>query len=58
MTCYKDITFCKSDCAHYVCFRFYGPEQHQAAISWCDGDSNASVAMADFSEECEDYQNE
>lgn len=54
MMCYKDRTFCESDCTTSTCLRFFGEKQKAGAKAWM-GD-NAPVAYNDFSKNCDDYQ--
>lgn len=53
--CWKDRTFCSSDCVRKDCFRYFGPEQKEQAEKWW-GDSNAPVAFSDFTDTCGLYQ--
>lgn len=55
MICYKDKTFCNSDCINTSCHRFFGAEQSKAANAWW-GSDNAPVSMQDFSPACDDYE--
>lgn len=55
MICYKDRTFCASDCTNSACFRHYGDEEKRGAILWW-GSEGAPIAFADFSDRCSDYQ--
>lgn len=34
MICFRDQTFCASDCQNTECFRHYGPEEKAAAEGW------------------------
>lgn len=57
MPCYKDQTFCNSDCKNKECFRFYGPEQMMGARFWWSHDpDHAPIAFSDFSAKCEGYK--
>lgn len=59
MMCFKDRTFCSSDCIRKDCFRYFGEEQRKGARAWWSHDpDNAPVAFSDFSKRCEDYKNE
>ena len=54
--CYKDRTFCKSDCTVKECFRYFGKVQQEGAREWWGHDpDNAPIAMSDFSSACEAY---
>lgn len=56
MICYKDMTFCKSDCLNTKCFRYFGSKQAKGAREWWSHDpDNAPVAFSDFSSRCEGY---
>ena len=59
MLCYKDMTFCSSDCTNKECYRYFGEEQRQGAKKWWSHDpDNAPVAICNFSFDCEGYKNE
>lgn len=49
--CYKDQTFCKSDCVQTICFRYYDDEVAEEAKSF-----GLPVAMSDFSSRCPKYK--
>jgi hypothetical protein len=54
--CYKDQTFCSSDCKNDKCFRNYTDVIHEAARKWWSHDpDNAPVAFSDFSKTCPEY---
>ena len=56
MLCYKDKTFCKSDCVNAECHRYLSEEIRQGARRWWNHDpDNAPIAMANFSSNCEAY---
>lgn len=56
MMCYKDRTFCNSDCIRDDCYRFYNKEVVEGARKWWSHDpDNAPIALSDFSKRCEDY---
>lgn len=52
MICYRDRTFCNSDCTNEECQRNYTKERHEQNINGV----NLPVAMADFSKNCDRYQ--
>ena len=57
MICYKDMTFCLSDCTNDECFRNYGPQQQAEAKQWWgDMEGEPPIAMSDFSVGCEWYK--
>lgn len=53
MICFKDKTFCKSDCTNSSCTRFIYPELFKEAE-----DSGFDVSCSDFSNNCKDYKKE
>lgn len=55
MICYKDMTFCKSDCINTNCFRNWTEEKNKDAKKWW-GSDGAPVAFSDFSKNCEGYK--
>jgi hypothetical protein len=54
MLCFRDKTFCSSDCERVMCHRHFGPADQAAADRWWNG-PGAPVAFADFSGRCSDY---
>ena len=55
--CYKDMTFCWSDCTNTTCLRHFGDAEREGSRKWWDHDpDNAPVAMSDYSEVCEAYK--
>ena len=54
MLCFKDMTFCSSDCTNEECGRHYGAEDRVAAEKWWGG-PGAPVAFTDFSKHCDEY---
>lgn len=55
MICFRDKTFCGSDCTNKSCHRFFGDDQKAAARAWW-GSDEAPVAFTDFSPTCPDYE--
>ena len=54
--CYKDMTFCSSDCIRVSCHRHFGDEQRTGAKEWWSGlEGNAPIAFSDFSNNCDSY---
>ena len=54
--CYKDMTFCGSDCVNTRCLRNFSPEQQANAIKWW-GDATAPVAFSNgFKDGCKEYK--
>ena len=53
MICYRDMTFCSTDCANLECPRNFTEEEEALATLW--GGINAPVAFSDFSESCGKY---
>lgn len=57
MLCYRDMTFCDSNCTNTACRRHFGPVQAEGARRWWSRDpENAPVAFSDFSDACPDYR--
>ncbi|MCC6720539.1 MAG: hypothetical protein IT555_21915 [Acetobacteraceae bacterium] len=54
MICFRDMTFCNSDCTRAACRRHFGADDQAAAEKWW-GKPGAPVAFSDFSEDCPDY---
>jgi hypothetical protein len=54
MICFRDRTFCQSDCTNTGCFRHFGPDDREDAIRWW-GSDEAPIAFSDFSGSCEAY---
>lgn len=48
--CYKDQTFCNSDCRNMECFRYYDEGVRQDAE-----DFGLPVALSDYSKSCDHY---
>jgi hypothetical protein len=55
MLCFRDMTFCGSDCANTECRRHFGEEEKDAAHIWW-GSDGAPVAFSDFSDTCPGYR--
>lgn len=51
--CYKDQTYCLSDCTNRNCHRFVTEEIREQAIAL-----GLPMAYADFSKNCEEYTND
>lgn len=45
--CYRDMTFCSSNCVNTQCPRHFGPQEQEAADKWW-GVPGAPVAFSDF----------
>ena len=54
MVCFRDMTFCSSDCINEACHRHYGDKISKAARVWW-GKDDAPIAMSDYSGDCDDY---
>jgi hypothetical protein len=50
MLCYKDRTFCKSDCKNSECFRYY-----DEGVAKDASDFGLPVAVSDYSKSCQYY---
>ena len=53
MICYRDQSYCASDCINVECFRYLSDEVYQRA-----NEVRLPIATADFSEECKGYMKE
>ncbi len=51
MLCYRDMTFCASDCTNAECSRFVSP-RIEAEVARLD----MAMAMSDFSKSCDEYK--
>ena len=51
MICYRDMTFCASDCVNKACHRFVSAEIESRAKSL-----DLPIARSDFSNDCTKYQ--
>jgi len=51
MICYKDRTFCSSDCTNTSCWRYLSPQGEIRANKL-----NLPISMSDFSTDCADYK--
>lgn len=58
MLCFKDQTFCGSDCVNEDCHRYFGDAQRAEAKAWAarSGLRFPPVMMADYSKRCDDYR--
>lgn len=55
MICFRDMTFCGSDCQNRSCPRNFNDDVSAAARRWWGG-PGAPIAFSDFSKDCPDYQ--
>lgn len=55
MFCFKDMTFCDSDCTNTKCHRFFGDQKRAEAIVWWGG-TDFPIAVANFSKDCDGYK--
>ena len=54
--CYRDMTFCASDCINTDCARHFGEAEREGSRLWWGHDpDNAPIAVSDFSGVCEHY---
>lgn len=51
MLCYRDMSFCNSDCTNTDCSRFISE-----AVMQGSEETGLPLATCDFSRECKDYQ--
>lgn len=58
MICYKDKTFCSSDCVNTQCFRYFSPEDREGSHKWAEslGKDYAPIAWSDYSGSCPLYK--
>jgi hypothetical protein len=54
MMCFKDMTFCASDCVRAECHRHWDEEKRATAKQWW-GSDEAPVMFSDYSKTCPDY---
>lgn len=55
MICFRDRTFCSSDCVNALCFRHFDDEDRAEAHRWW-GSDEAPIAFTDFSSACDSYK--
>ena len=56
MICFRDMTFCASDCINTQCRRhFCEVDMMQARAWWRHDPENAPIAWSDFSKGCTEY---
>ena len=55
MICYKDMTFCNSNCTNRACSRFVSEDVKEGARNWW-GSDDYPIALSDFSDTCEAYE--
>lgn len=59
MMCFRDMTFCASDCTNAKCRRHFGDDDRAAARAWgatFGHEEDPPVAFTDFSGDCPDYE--
>lgn len=56
LVCYKDMTFCKSDCSNTHCHRNFSLEQRDNAIKWWGDDTFPIAFSAAYRVDCPDYE--
>tara|TARA_R100000687_G_C6382291_1_gene133220 strand:- start:394 stop:573 length:180 start_codon:yes stop_codon:yes gene_type:complete len=57
MICFRDMTFCWSNCTNTACHRYFGEEEQKAAEDWWEPlEGEPPVAFSDFSSTCPDYK--
>jgi hypothetical protein len=58
MICYKDKTFCSSDCVNTQCFRYFSDEDRQGSHKWAEqlNLDFAPIAWSDYSDSCPLYK--
>ena len=56
MICFRDMTFCASDCTNEGCRRHFGQRDEQEARRWWGPENGEPpVAFSDFSDNCAEY---
>ena len=53
MFCYRDRSYCQSDCTNQTCFRFIS----EAVVEGSER-TGLPLAVSDFSENCKEYKQE
>lgn len=59
MMCYRDMTFCSSDCVETRCRRNFTDEVREGARKWgatFGHEEDPPVSFSDFSGDCPDYK--
>lgn len=58
MICYKDRTFCSSDCVNTKCFRYFGQQEREGSQKWAElmELDYAPIAWSDYSDSCPLYE--
>lgn len=60
MLCFRDTSFCSSDCINTACSRHFSPDDEAAAKEWARrsgfDEGEMPVAWADYSDGCEEYR--
>lgn len=54
MLCFRDMTFCESDCTNVECRRCLTDEVRAAGRFWWGGE-DVPICVSDFSASCPDY---
>ena len=52
---FRDMTFCNAKCANEACSRKFTEQVKESADKWC-GESGAPIALDDFSEHCDKWE--
>lgn len=55
MICFRDMTFCASDCTNTLCRRNFGPDDAFEARQWWGSDDYPVAWSAAFKVDCPDY---
>ena len=55
MMCFRDKSFCSSDCINSACHRHFGDADWELAKKWWGNDKNVPIAYMDFRTGCESY---
>lgn len=54
MICFRDMTFCNSDCINTACRRHFGEDDHKAAEDWWGG-KDVPISWSNLSDGCRYY---
>ena len=54
MICFRDMTFCSSDCINTACRHHLGDDDRKAAEDWWGGE-DVPIAWSDLSDGCRYY---
>lgn len=55
MICFRDKSFCGSDCINSDCTRYFSDADWEEAKKWWGADENIPIAFDDFAKDCPAY---